>query len=141
MMLRPNERQAVGQFKVRRLNLGNLHYFLSANQDFAGFELRGSKGSTNAVRKFKAPRKSSTESDSVFPKTPASIRLKTMLPTSSEAAKPQYSRTVMTIGPNSFRASCRKPSSNSPASTWEPASLFPRLFPLIVNSSASFRKM
>src|SRR6266550_2370650 len=75
---RNDERQTICKFKRCRLNLRNLHSNLSEAQEFAVLELRGSKGSTNAAWKFKAPRKSSTESDSVFPNTPASIRLKTI---------------------------------------------------------------
>src|SRR3982074_1452734 len=118
MMFRNDERQTICKFEACRLNLRNLHPNLA--QEFAVFELRGSKGSTNAAWKLRAPRKSSTESDSVFPNTPASIRLNTICPTSSEAAIPQYSKTVVTMGPNSLSASCLNPSSNSPASTCDP---------------------
>src|SRR5467141_2182801 len=114
MLLRDQQSQTVGQLEFFDPSFGKFcmpHPVVSRQQAPLGTLsrtglrrlIRGNKSSMKIDRRLKVLR---------------SIGLKTILPPSSEDVTRQCSNTVITIGPNSFSAYCRKPSISSAAVTW-----------------------
>ena len=82
----------------------------------------------NAVLKSKTLSKSDRESASVFSRSPAAIRLKTMSPMSDVERTCQCASTVPASRPYSLSASFLTASQSSPALTWPAIRGFPRCF-------------